>query len=107
MSPGATDLMLHPTGGRTPALRRPMATLQLGEGPCGTIANNRASVYVADVQASDAPHAQVIRRMGLRSYAGFPLLVGERLLGTLSFGSYEQETIREDEIEFLSTIAQY
>jgi signal transduction histidine kinase len=40
-------------------------------------------------------------------YCGFPLLVGDRLLGTLAFASYTPKTIAADELETLSTVAQY
>jgi signal transduction histidine kinase len=43
----------------------------------------------------------------LQSYVGVPLLVGDRLLGTLAFGSYQRATIAAEEIEFLFTVAQY
>src|SRR5690606_23711788 len=37
----------------------------------------------------------------------YPLLAGDRLLGTLSFASRNRDTFRRDELEFLETIAQY
>lgn len=107
LAPDGTHLTLHAAGGVTPEVRKAMAVLKLGEGPCGTAALHRAPVHLSHVQESEAEHAQIIRRMGLRSYAGFPLLVGDRLLGTLSFGSYERDVIAADEIEFLSRVAQY
>jgi GAF domain-containing protein len=34
-------------------------------------------------------------------------MVGDRLLGTLSFGSYERNTICSDDVDFLTRVAQY
>ncbi len=107
LAPEANELRLHAAGGITPEVRKAMAVLQLGEGPSGTAALLRRPVHVPHVQQCDAAHAQTIRRIGLRSYTCFPLLIGDRLLGTLSFGSYERDVIAADEIEFLFTVAQY
>src|SRR5262245_30120597 len=95
-----SELRLYAAGGVPPEVRKAMAVVRLGEGPCGTAALGRKPVQIARVQESEAEHVQGIRRMGLRVYAGFPLIVGDRLLGTLSFGSYERDSIRTDEFEF-------
>ena len=107
LAPDGSELRLHAAGGITPEAKKTMAVLKIGEGPCGTSALGRKPVYIPSVQDSKDPEAQLIRRLGLRSYAGFPLLIGDRLLGTLSFGSYQRTTIAADEIEFLFTVAQY
>ena len=48
-----------------------------------------------------------MRSLGFRSYCCFPLLVGGRLLGTLSFASSTRDAIEPDEVECVSTVAQY
>jgi PAS domain S-box-containing protein len=107
LSPDGTELRLHAAGGVTPEVQKAMAVLKVGEGASGASAFGRKPIYIPNVQASTEPHAQVVRRLGLRAYACFPLLVGDRLLGTVSFGSYHRTTIAADEIEFLFTVAQY
>lgn len=107
LAPDGSELRLHTAGGVTPEVKKSMEVLQLGEGPCGTCALTRKTIYLPSIQDSVAPEAQLMRRLGLRTYVGFPLLIGDRLLGTLSFGSYERTTIATDETEFLYTVAQY
>jgi signal transduction histidine kinase len=107
LSPDGLELRLHAAGGVTPEVKKAMAVLKVGEGALGLSAFGRKPIYIPHLQDSAEPHAQVVRRLGLQSYAGFPLLVGDRLLGTLSFGSYHRTTIAADEIEFLFTVAQY
>jgi PAS domain S-box-containing protein len=102
-----SELRLHAAGGVTPELRNTMSTLKIGDSASGHAASIRRPVVVSYVQQSDAKHAQYIRRIGLRAYASFPLLIGDRLLGTLSFGSYVRDVITTDEIEFLVTVSQY
>lgn len=101
------ELRLHAAGGITPEVRRAIATLPWGEGFCGHVAVRRTPVIESHVQASTNPNGELGRRLGLRSYAAFPLLIGDRLLGTLSFGSYARDAIAPDEVEVLTKIAQY
>lgn len=106
ISPDGTELRLHAAGGIPAETRKALGTLPLGDGPCGQVALLRRPVLLSG-QSAPSPHTEMMRRLGLRSYAGFPLMIGERLLGTLSFGSYDRDTIMNEEIEFLSRIAQY
>lgn len=107
LSADATELHLHAAGGVTAEVRKTMAVVPLGEGLCGQIAVRRTPLVEGHVQRNETMQAQDVRRLGLRAYAGFPLLSGDRVLGTLAFGSYERETIAPDEIEFLGKLAQY
>ena len=107
ISPDGTELRLHAAGGIGPEVRKSRAVLRLGEDPCGIVAATRKPLSLANVQASEAAEVQMIRRLGLRAYGAFPLLIGDRLLGTLAFGSYVRDEIASDEFEFLTTIAQY
>ena len=106
ISPDGTELHLHAAGGIPAETRKALGTLQIGEGPCGQVALLRRPVLLS-AHSAPGPQSEMLRRLGLRSYAGFPLMIGERLLGTLSFGSFDRDTILSDEIEFLTRIAQY
>ena len=102
-----TRMRLHTSGGIPPETRKAMATLEIGEGPCGQVALHRRPLLLSATDQSSAPHLQMLRRLGLRAYAGFPLMVGDRLLGTLAFGSYERDAIGSDDVDFLARVAQY
>lgn len=107
LSADGGELRLHASGGANADARRTLARLPLGEGPCGQCAQERRPIVLARLQAQADPNTNIVRQAGLRSYAVFPLMIGERLLGTLAFGSYDQEEIAGDDLEFLGTIAQY
>lgn len=107
LSPDGTELRLNAAGGFTPDVRKAIATLKVGESACGIAALGRKPVYIPQVQDSTAPEAQLPRRLGLRSYVGFPLQISGHLLGTVAFGSYHRTSIAADEIEFLFTVAQF
>lgn len=101
------ELRLQQAGGVTPEVHRAMATLPLDTTFCGRAVSERAPQVIANLQEHPSPHGESTRRLGLRSYAVFPLLIRERVLGTLSFGSYVRDAIAPDEIEFLAKLTQF
>jgi signal transduction histidine kinase len=107
LAPDGKELHLHASGGVAPECRKALGVLQVGEGLSGLCAQLRQPVLRESIQRSEDPHVQAFRRMGMRVYADFPLLIGDQLLGTLGFGSYDRDTIAPDELEFLATISQY
>ncbi len=102
-----SELQLHSASGVTPEVRKSIAVLPLGESLCGQVAERHVPLVVSQVHLDDSAPASEMRRLGLRSYAGFPLLIGDRVIGTLSFGSYVHDDFAPDDVEFLAKIAQY
>ena len=81
--------------------------IQTDESYCGTVANTRMPILVERLQASTDPKAALARQAGFRAYVCHPLLVGDRLLGTLSFASNHRDSFDPDEIESIRTICHY
>ena len=81
--------------------------LAFGEALCGTVALHREPIAVAHVQQFGDSEDQAYRSLGVRAYAGFPLLSGNLLLGTLAFASRSKDEFAPDEREFLDTICHY
>ncbi|MBA4138003.1 MAG: hypothetical protein C0518_11855 [Opitutus sp.] len=106
-SPADKKLHLSASGGLTPEARRLVTDLALGEGLCGQVAVRRSALVEIRLQHNHSPQVRDFRRLGLCSYAGFPLLIGDELLGTIGFGSYERDTMPPEVVEVLSKIAQY
>lgn len=100
-------LHLAASHGLAPELAKEGATVALGSAVCGMVALERRACDVADIQASKDPHHAFIRKAGLTSYACHPLLVGERLVGTLGFGRRCGGAFTTDEIRFLRTLTRY
>ena len=86
---------------------RKIARLELGQGICGTVALHRRAIVTAHVQQSDDPESQLIKSLGIRAYACNPLMAGNRLLGTLSFGSRTKDEFAPYEVSFLETLCHY
>jgi signal transduction histidine kinase/ActR/RegA family two-component response regulator len=55
----------------------------------------------------DAPFTRMLQRAGIRAYACFPLMVDDRLFGTLSFGSRSREQFDDGDVTFFQTISDY
>ncbi|MBD1911825.1 MULTISPECIES: PAS domain S-box protein [unclassified Leptolyngbya] len=80
---------LHLTfyGGIPENVAQQIEWLELGEAVCGTVAQQRCQIVQHDIQHSHDPKLELARSLGATACACQPLLAGERLFGTLSFGS--------------------
>jgi PAS domain S-box-containing protein len=81
--------------------------LDFGQAICGTVALRRQPLVATHIQESDEPVSRLVKSFGIRAYACHPLLVGERLLGTLSFASRSRDRFDADEVTFMETICHY
>jgi PAS domain S-box-containing protein len=86
---------------------RSISHLEFGEAVCGNVALRHQPIVATHIQESSEPMVQLVKGFGIRAYACNPLMVGNRLLGTLSFASRTRDQFNTDEIEFLETITQY
>jgi signal transduction histidine kinase len=100
-------LRLESCLGISEATARLVTRLEFGQGVCGTAALQRRPVVATCIQQSDDPQMQMVKSQGIRVYACNPLLVDDRLLGTLSFASRSRDQFEKDELEFLQTLCDY
>ena len=82
-------------------------TLDFGQAVCGTVAATRQPMHVTDIQRSLDPLAELVRSAGINAYACEPLIVGGRLLGTLSFASRTRRSFDPDDLIFFRAIARH
>jgi PAS domain S-box-containing protein len=100
-------LRLASCGGVPVESARTFTRLEFGQAICGTVALRRRPIVATDIQQSDDPKVQLVKSFGLRSYASYPLLSGDRLLGTLSFASRVKDRFDPDEVTFIETVCHY
>jgi PAS domain S-box-containing protein len=81
--------------------------LDFGQALCGIAAASRQPLILDDKLLSEHPQAAFLRDLGVRAYACNPLMINDRLLGTLSFASRTRPAFEEEELEFLRVVAQY
>ncbi|MFB3826658.1 MAG: PAS domain S-box protein [Bryobacteraceae bacterium] len=100
-------LRMESCAGVSEEIARSISRLEFGQAVCGAVARDRCPLVVDAIQSSEDPRVQLVRGLGIRTYACNPLFAGERLLGTLSFGSRLRDSFEPDELEFMQTIAHY
>lgn len=97
-------LLLESSGGLTEPQRRDFAELPFGVSLCGLVAQRREHLVFADLPTVSVPQAAGIIELGVRAYAGFPLLTGNRLIGTISFGSRRLQRYTADDVSLMRTV---
>jgi len=85
-------------------------TYRLGEGYTGWIGTSRKSLLIPDMNAHTA-HQATMREtadgMKLRGFMGAPLIVRQRLVGTIELISHQPNFFDERTLHLLETIAPY
>jgi signal transduction histidine kinase/CheY-like chemotaxis protein len=82
-----------------------LARLEFGQALCGTAVQTRQPIHATHVQESDDPKVQLLQARGVRCWVSHPLLVGEQVLGALSFASCRKDLFGEEELEFFQTVS--
>ncbi len=100
-------LRLNSAGGILPRQKEAITTIALGEGLSGECAKTRTAILYSNLHERNDRSSELLQSWGFKAYYCFPLIVGDRLLGTLSFGSSTRSALAVDELEHLSRIAQY
>lgn len=80
-------------------------TLDFGQAICGTVAATGQAMHVTDIQQTLDPIADLVRQAGINAYACEPLIVGHRLLGTLSFASRSRRRFDSEDLLFFKSVA--
>ena len=81
--------------------------LDYGVAVCGCAALERRRLVAEDIQHSDDERAELVRSFGIQAYAAHPLMVRDRVLGTLSFGARDRTRFTDDELALMKTVADY
>ncbi|MCU0548058.1 MAG: PAS domain S-box protein [Leptolyngbya sp. Prado105] len=97
-------LHLHAYGGISEEIAQLAGVLELGQGVCGYVAQCRQPAVVENALSSDHPLALPVQSIGIRAYASHPLLVGDRVLGTLGMGTRQRDRFTPDELELMQVV---
>lgn len=80
--------------------------IDLDQAMCGLVAKERRQIVLGQAEIATHPNAQTICAMGVTAYAGQPLMVQGRLLGTLSFASFTRTQFSAEETYLLQAISE-
>jgi PAS domain S-box-containing protein len=107
VTPDESGIRMSSWAGIPDEALEPLLFLKFGEALCGTSAVSRKPVIVDHLQSSTDPKASRMQAVGSTAYACFPLIVGERLLGTLAFASSSRQVFDSDDLELLEAVSNY
>lgn len=101
-------LHLQASAGASDLLPYPRDTFQADEGVVGTVFHSQEIITLADASTDPryVEHAWA-QRVGVKSVAVIPLLLGERVLGVLSVSRRAYRPFNADEIGLLKSFAQH
>ncbi|MBI4635344.1 MAG: GAF domain-containing protein [Candidatus Rokubacteria bacterium] len=100
-------LTLRATGG-VPTSAEGGARLRIGEGLVGTVVATRAPLTVADLDIDPRTRRrEQLRAEGLLSFAGVPLLGGDRVLGALAIAAQQRHEYTREEVSLLQSLADH
>jgi len=100
----ADSIRLSTWHGLTEDERTRFETMRYGELLCGRVAAQRRSIVVEDIVHTNIEGSEAVRAAGLGAYAGFPLLAGDRLLGTVAFITRIKTHFADGEVQMIQTI---
>jgi PAS domain S-box-containing protein len=103
---GQQRLRLMNYSGITEQEAQSFESLDLGQAMCGLVAQERRQIVLNQADIATHPNAQIIYSMGVSAYAGQPLIVQGRLLGTLSFASLTRSQFTAEEVYLLQAISE-
>ncbi len=79
--------------------------LDYGVAVCGCAAQDGCRIVAEDIANRDDPRTELVKSYGIQAYACHPLLIGGKVLGTLSFGTRKKKDFNEDELALMQAVA--
>jgi PAS domain S-box-containing protein len=79
--------------------------LDYGAAICGCVARDQQRIIAGDVFNTYDPRMDLIKSFGIQAYCCHPLMVDQRLIGTLSFGTRTRLRFTPEEIDLMHTVA--
>jgi signal transduction histidine kinase/ActR/RegA family two-component response regulator len=98
-------LHLNACGGVPDDEARRIEWLDLGVAVCGCAARDACRIVAEDIARSGDERAALVRSFGVQAYCAHPLRAGDRVVGTLSFGTRARTRFTEDELELMRSVA--
>ncbi len=105
-NPATKCLELRASVGMSDLYRDAVSVLRLGEGIAGKVAVSRSPILIDDLASNpDAATPEIARHEAIRNFAGFPLLVGSRLLGVIFFFTRESAALTGRDFSLLNLLS--
>lgn len=102
---GRKQLKLTNYRGISATQAKAFESIEVGQAMCGLVAQEQRQIVLNQAELATHPNAKAICLLGALAYAGQPLMVHGRLLGTLSFASLTRTQFTPAEVELLQVIS--
>jgi PAS domain S-box-containing protein len=79
--------------------------LDFGVTVCGCVAQEGRRIIVEDIQNRDDLRTELVKSLGVHAYCCHPLIIQDRLIGTLSFGSKTRPVFTDDEVDLMRSVS--
>lgn len=100
----AGRLHLNACSGISTEVRERIEWLDYGVAVCGCVARDASRIVAENIPESCDPRTELVRSFGVKAYACHPLMMGEEVLGTLSFGSSTRASFNSDDLALMQAV---
>jgi len=102
--PARGRLHLNACAGISPEEADKIEWLEHGVAVCGFVASSRQAMVCEDILRRNDALTDLVKSYGIQAYCCHPLLVQDRLIGTLSFGRRSGPRFAPEEIELMASV---
>jgi PAS domain S-box-containing protein len=100
----AGRLRLNAFAGVPKKERKKIEWLDFGVAVCGCVARDGKPIIAEHIPDGDDERVALARSYGIKAYACHPIMVGAKVLGTLSFGTKTRDTFNPDEVGLMKIV---
>ncbi len=100
----AGRLRLNAYAGVSAETARELEWLDYGVAVCGCVAQEGCRLIAEHIPTTPDPRTELVKGLGVTAYACHPILSGEQVLGTLSFGTTTREAFTEEELSLMKAV---
>jgi PAS domain S-box-containing protein len=100
-------LHLNAHAGVSDNVARAVEWIDFGAEVSGCVARDGARIVAENIGETEDPRTGLVKSYGIQAYACHPLLAGERIIGTLSFGSRTKTRFPEDDLALMQAVAHH
>ena len=98
-------LKLNAYAGIPPEAAAEIEWLDFGAAICGCVARDNQPIVSVNVQENGDERAALVRSYGIKAYASYPLHIGKKITGTVSFGTRSHTNFTYDELSLIEIVA--
>ncbi|MCM0083927.1 PAS domain S-box protein [Geomonas sp. Red32] len=99
-------LRLNAWGGIPEEEASKLEWLDMGEAVCGCVARDGVRIVAPDIDKYPSPQTALLASYGVKAYACLPLVVQDKVLGTISFGSCTRPGFSGEDLATMNAVAE-